>query len=57
MESKAFYTSKTLWVNAIAAVAFFAQSQWGFVLPVELQAQLLVIANVVLRCITTKELI
>ena len=53
---KSFLKSKTLWVNAIAFVALLAQGFFGFVIGPELQAGLLVLVNVVLRCVTKTEL-
>lgn len=52
MDSKPFYLSKTLWVNAIAAIAMVAQSKLGFVIDAEAQGALLILANVVLRFVT-----
>ena len=53
---KKWYLSKTLWVNVIAAVAFFVQKQYGFFVPEDLQLQCIVWINVVLRLITKQEL-
>ena len=53
METKAWWTSKTLWVNAIAFAALLIQSfGTGFVIAPEEQAGILVIVNVLLRIIT-----
>ncbi len=49
---KKWYKSKTLWINAIAAVAFFVQAQFGFVVSLEYQAFVLAIVNLILRWIT-----
>ena len=53
MDSKPWYTSKTLWVNAIAFVALALQSfGTGFVIGVEEQAGILIVLNILLRIIT-----
>ena len=53
METKSWYASKTLWVNAIAFAALLIQSfGTGFVIAPEEQAGILVIVNVILRIIT-----
>ena len=49
---KKFWTSRTLWVNAIAAIAFFVQQQFGYIIPPEFQAYLLVLINMFMRTIT-----
>lgn len=46
---KKWYKSRTLYLNLIGAVAFFAQAQFGFVVPVELQGMLLAALNALLR--------
>jgi len=46
---KKWYKSRTLWANALAAVAMFIERQYGFGVPVELQLQLLAAVNIVLR--------
>lgn len=51
---KSWYKSRTLWVNAVAAVAMFVQQQFGFAVPAELQMYFLTLLNVVLR-FDTKE--
>ena len=50
--TKAWWKSKTLWVNIIALAVLLIQSQYGFVVSVEEQAALIVIANLVLRAAT-----
>lgn len=47
--NKPFYRSRTLWVNFLALLAFVLQYQFGFVLPVEIQASILAIANFLIR--------
>jgi len=53
---KKFYLSKTLWVNFLAAVAVFVQSQTGYAVSPDLQAYTLVLINMLLRTITDEEL-
>jgi len=52
--AKQFYKSRTLWVNLLAAVAFFVQAQFGFVIPAELQGMILGAINMILRLDTTE---
>jgi hypothetical protein len=49
---KSIFTSKTFWVNILAFIAFAAQKHWGFVIDESLQAQILMVINIVLRTIT-----
>jgi hypothetical protein len=49
---KKWYTSKTVWVNIIAAGALFAQMKWGFIVDPATQALILSGVNLVLRKIT-----
>lgn len=51
---KKWYQSKTIWANLIAAIAFFAQAEYGFIIAPELQAIALTVINGVLRMVTTK---
>lgn len=53
---KKWYQSKTLWVNALAALAFFVQAQFGYVVPMELQATVLAAINLILRAVTKEGL-
>jgi hypothetical protein len=53
---KPWYLSRTLWVNACAALAFFVQAQFGYVVPVEWQGIALTAINIILRAITKHEL-
>ncbi len=53
---KPFYMSRVLWVNLIAAVAFFVQSQYGYVIDPVYQAWALAGVNFVLRLVTKHEL-
>jgi uncharacterized membrane protein len=50
--TKTWYTSKTLWVNAIALIALIVQGMTGFIIDIEAQAGLLVVINMILRVIT-----
>lgn len=53
MESKKWYTSKTLWANAIAGVAIMAQAFTGKELfPAEAQTGALALINMILRVVT-----
>ena len=53
---KKWLKSKTLWVNAIAAVAFFVQAQFGYVVPMEVQGIALTAINLILRAVTKEGL-
>lgn len=52
-----WWSSKTLWVNALAMVALVAQNAFGFVMDGEVQGALLILANLVLRLITKAPLV
>lgn len=52
METKAFWKSKTFWVNLISLAALAVQTQTGFVVSAELQAAALTVVNLGLRAIT-----
>lgn len=53
VQTKIWYYSKTIWVNAIFLIALVVQSQAGFIIdPVE-QAAVLTVINLILRSITT----
>lgn len=53
MDNKPWYTSKTLWVNAIAFAALLVQSfGTGFVIDAEHQIGILAVINLVLRLVT-----
>jgi hypothetical protein len=49
---KKWYTSKTVWINIIAAGALFTQMKWGFIIDPATQALVLSGVNLVLRKIT-----
>jgi len=51
---KAWYESKTLWVNLIGVVAIVVQSTWGYVIGPEVQVALLSLINIILRLVTHK---
>lgn len=51
-ESKPWWESKTLWINAIAVVAMMIQSHTGFVIDPEAQIAILGVINLILRAIT-----
>jgi len=52
MDKKAWWRSKTLWVNVIAGIALLFQSRYGFVLDAETQGALLAVVNLALRLVT-----
>jgi hypothetical protein len=52
MDKKAWWRSKTLWVNLVAGAALLVQSQYGFVIDAEAQAAILTVINLLLRLIT-----
>jgi uncharacterized membrane protein len=52
VDKKAWWKSKTLWVNLVAGLALLAQSQFGFVIDGELQGAILAVLNLALRLIT-----
>ena len=54
--TKAWYLSKTLWVNLIALIAIVTQGVTGFVIAPEAQVGLLVVVNLILRAITNEGL-
>jgi len=51
---KNWYKSRTLQVNIVSLLAFIVQTQTGFVIPVEIQAEILAGLNMLLRFITSK---
>ena len=52
--TKRFYMSRTLWVNVLAGLGLIAQGVTGneFAFPVEAQATVLAVANLILRMVT-----
>ena len=56
MNTKRWYTSKTLWANLLAIVALIAQTEFGYLLDAEAQAVILAGINLILRIITKKGL-
>ena len=56
MNTKRWYTSKTLWVNLLAIAALIAQAEFGYLLDAEAQAALLAVINLILRALTKKGL-
>ncbi len=50
--NKKWYASKTLWVNAIAAVALFVNNQYGFTISADIQVVILAAVNFILRSVT-----
>jgi hypothetical protein len=56
MDKKAWWRSKTLWINLVAGAALLAQSQFGFIIDGEVQGAILAVVNLVLRLITKEPL-
>ena len=57
METKKWFHSRTLWLNAIAFAALAIQSfGTGFIIAPEEQAGILVVLNIILRVITKQGL-
>ena len=56
MDTKRWYTSKTLWVNLLAIVALIVQAEFGYILDVEAQSVILAGINLLLRIIIKKGL-
>lgn len=56
MNTKAWYTSKTLWMNLIAMIAMIVQAEFGFIIDPDLQAYILGIINLLLRLFTKTSL-
>ena len=54
---KAFYLSKTFWVNLIALIAIVLQSKFGYVSSPENQMAILGVINVILRIVTKKPIV
>ena len=52
VDKKAWWSSKTLWLNLVAGLALVAQSQFGFVIDPEAQAGILAVVNLALRLVT-----
>jgi len=53
---KAWYKSRTLWINVIAFIALIAQAYNGFIISPEEQLAILAIINLFVRLITKEEL-
>ena len=52
MNTKKWYSSKTLWINAIAFIALLVQSQFSFVISPDEQIGILAVINIILRATT-----
>ena len=52
MDTKPWYTSKTVWVKGLAFAALLVQNSVGFVIAPEEQAAALIAVNLVLRVVT-----
>jgi len=55
-DGKAWYLSKTLWVNIIFLFAFLFKGFFGFEFTAEETAAILVVVNLILRIVTKKPL-
>ena len=51
-EKKPWWKSKTIWINLIALVSFTLAEAAGFKIPVQAEAALLSIVNIIMRTIT-----
>lgn len=49
---KSILKSRTFWVNILAFIALYAQTQYGFVIDETTQMQALAIINIILRAVT-----
>lgn len=54
---KKWYSSKTFWVNVIAALTLIAQIRYGFIIDSSTQALMLTGLNIILRKITKEPII
>lgn len=52
MDTKTWFTSKTLWVNVLAIAAAFAAKQAGIQISAEDQVAALGVINLILRVVT-----
>lgn len=55
--SKKWYLSKTIWINAIGLAVIIVQTQTGFIITPELQAMALTLINLGVRAITKEEIV
>ena len=57
MDTKLWYHSKSLWVNALLSVGLIVQAVTGSnILDAEVQGAIIVLANVILRLVTNQGL-
>lgn len=54
---KSIFKSKTFWVNFVGFISFIIQNKYGFVIDESLQAQALMLINIVLRTITKEPVV
>lgn len=52
MNSKSIWTSKTIWINALAIIVMIVQGYTGFIVTPELQVMILGVINLILRAVT-----
>lgn len=57
MESKKWYESRVLWVNAISIVSVFATKHFGIEITAEMTVTILGVINAILRFITKKPIV
>lgn len=54
---KSIFKSKTFWVNFVGFISFIVQNKYGFVIDESLQAQALMLINIILRTITKEPVV
>jgi hypothetical protein len=54
---KQYTKSKTLWINVIAIIAIVSAGEFGIVLDGTTQAAMLAMINIILRKMTTEEIV
>lgn len=56
MPVKHILKSKIIWANFIALCCFFFQQKYGFLIPPDMQGELLVLINIILRTLSNSKL-
>lgn len=54
---KKWYTSKTIWANVVAVIVSAVAAKTGYAIPVEYQAGILSVMNILLRKVTKSEIV